>query len=66
MMSDMEKKTYITPVSDVVPLMGERLLGDDGFSESQRGVPVLDDGELDANSTSFFEEGAYSNKLWDE
>ena len=66
MMSDMEKKTYITPVSDVVPLMGERLLGDDGFSEPKRDVSVLDDGELDANSTSFFEEGAYSNKLWDE
>lgn len=65
-MSVMEKKSYITPVSDVVPLSGERLLGDDGFSEPKKDVPVLDDGELDANSTSFFEEGVFNNKLWDE
>ena len=35
-MSDMERKIYVTPVSEVVPLTGERLLDD--------GVEILNDG----------------------
>lgn len=64
-MSDMEKKKYITPVSEVVPLTGERLL-DDGYSEQKDGTPVINDGELDANFFTLFEVDANSNKLWDE
>ena len=64
-MNNMERKIYVTPVSEVVPLTSERLL-DDGFSESKDDAPELNDGELDANSFTLFEVDANSNKLWDE
>ena len=60
----MEKKTYITPLIEVVPLTGERLL-DDGFSETKDNTPTLNEGELDANS-SFFEDGPSNRGLWDD
>lgn len=64
-MSDMERKKYVTPVSEVVPLTGERLL-DDGFSEEKDNAPEFNNGELDANSFTLFEVDDNSNKLWDE
>ncbi len=64
-MSDMERKIYVTPESEVVPLTGERLL-DDGFSEDKDNAPELNDGELDANSFTLFDEDANSKNLWDE
>ena len=64
-MNNMEKKKYVIPVSEVVPLTGGRLL-DDGFSEQKDNIPELNNGELDANSFTLFDEDANRNKLWDE
>ena len=60
----MGKKSYIITEVDIYTMKGIRLL--DGFSEKTRGIPVLDDGELDANEGIFEEDTTSTKGLWDE
>lgn len=62
----MGKKSYVIPEVDIFTMKGFCLL--DGFSEKPGEAPVINDGELDANSGSFEEEmvPTKGQDLWDE
>lgn len=60
----MKKRSYHTPVIDVVAMSSCAIL-DDGYSENTKEAPVIDDGELDANSSQLFEDTSHSS-LWDD
>ncbi len=61
----MGKKSYIIPEVDVHKVEGDQLLA--GFSEKPNSsTPVVNDCELDANTSSFEEDILPSKGLWDE
>ena len=60
----MKKSTYTIPHVDVHTMAGVTLLN--GFSEPDKGVSTINDGELDANQGFFADDTAPEKGLWDE
>ena len=59
----MKTKAYIKPMTEIFPLMGNRILND-GFSEDPEKATVKDNIELEGNENTFFDDFS-SNNLWD-
>lgn len=60
----MGKKTYIIPEVEIYMMEGMKLLDD--FSEKTNDAPVINNGELDSNSSTFEEDMTSAKGLWDE
>ena len=58
------RKTYIIPCVEIIPCMTGTTL--DTLSEKTGEAGVINDGELDSNQSSFFDDIEVKGSLWDD